>query len=164
MADGVAVTPGAGVVIATDDCGGAGHAQFVKLAYSADGNATPITADADGLKVQVSKLPSGGGKTIQFAVINASSSGDNTIVAAQASNKIKVVSYAFVCSGVVSAKWKSGASTDRSGAMAFDANGGIGLAGTTDAHLLETAVNEALVLNLSGAVQVSGHVSYFLEA
>jgi len=37
MADGVAITAGAGTTILTDDCGASGHAQGVKIAYSADG-------------------------------------------------------------------------------------------------------------------------------
>lgn len=54
MADNVAITAGSGTTINTDDCGAAGHAQGVKLLYSADGVATPVTADANGLEVQVS--------------------------------------------------------------------------------------------------------------
>lgn len=50
MADGVPITPGSGTTIATDDCSAAGHAQVVKLAVSADGDATLLTADANGLK------------------------------------------------------------------------------------------------------------------
>lgn len=42
-----------GTVIATDDAGAGGHVQIVKLAQSGDGIATPITADADGLLVNL---------------------------------------------------------------------------------------------------------------
>lgn len=52
MADDVAITAGSGTSIATDDCT-SGHAQIVKLAYSADGNRTHIPADADGLLVNL---------------------------------------------------------------------------------------------------------------
>lgn len=101
-----------------------------------------------------------------FAAINVSASGDNTIVAADATRRIKVVSYAFVCSSTVNVTWKSGAGTNLSGAMAFIANTGIapGTSSPSQGPILQTAVNQALVLNLSGAVQVSGHMSYFLEA
>jgi hypothetical protein len=101
-----------------------------------------------------------------FAAINASASGDNTLVAADATRRIKVVSYAFVCSSTVNVTWKSGAGTNLSGAMAFIANTGIapGTSSPSQGPILQTAVNQALVLNLSGAVQVSGHLSYFLEA
>ena len=57
MADGVAITAGAGTTIATDDTGATGHAQIVKLAISADGSSTLISADATfGLEVDVSRI------------------------------------------------------------------------------------------------------------
>lgn len=105
-------------------------------------------------------------QTVLFAAISASSSGDNAIVAADATRKIKLLSYLFISAGNVNATWKSGAATSLSGALPLIANVGAGLGPATAAggHLMETAVNQALVLNLSGAVQVSGHISYFLEA
>lgn len=95
--------------------------------------------------------------------IDTSSSGDNTLQAADTNRRIRVYSYVIVAGGTVSVKWKSG-STDLSGAMPLVANGGIsahspGSAGAF-VPLLQTAANEALVLNLSGAVQVSGHYSW----
>ena len=53
MADGVAITAGAGTTILTDDCGASGHAQGVKIAYSADGVATLVTVDASGVLVNL---------------------------------------------------------------------------------------------------------------
>lgn len=104
--------------------------------------------------------------TVSYASIDISSSGDNTIVSADATRKIKVLSYSFVCGGTVNVRWKSGAGTNLSGAMSFIANTGMTAGPGTPAggHLLETAANQALVMNLSGAVQVSGHLSYYLEA
>ncbi len=58
----------------------------------------------------------------------------------------------------------SGAVTDLSGAMAFAANGGLAPPAEPSAHVMQTARGEALVLNLSAAVSVGGHHSYFLEA
>lgn len=53
MADGVAVTAGAGTTIATDDCGASGHAQIMKLGISTDASVTLIPADAtSGLAVE----------------------------------------------------------------------------------------------------------------
>jgi hypothetical protein len=103
--------------------------------------------------------------TILFATISASGSGDNAIVAAVASKKIKVLSCALVASGTVSVKWRSG-TTDVSGAMPLVVNSGFVLPASSpgQGHYLETAVNTALNINLSGAVQVSGHISYYLEA
>ena len=105
------------------------------------------------------------GQTLLFAVIDVAASGDNTIVAADATKKIKVVSYTIVSDGTVTSRWKS-ASTSLSGAMSWVANTGVSPAIGTPAGgwILETAVNEALVLNLSAAIGMRGHLSYFLEA
>lgn len=54
MADGLELNAGSGgATLATDDAGLAGHVQVVKLAISTDGSATPITADAGGLLVNL---------------------------------------------------------------------------------------------------------------
>ena len=56
MADNLGFTPGSGANIKTDQGGvTSAHMQVVKLAYSADGDETLITADADGLEVQIGK-------------------------------------------------------------------------------------------------------------
>jgi len=105
--------------------------------------------------------------SLKYAAISASSSGDNTIVAAVTGQKIVLVSYVVVAAGDVSVTWKSGASTSLSGAMALAANGGAApgagpLTPAGVAGLLETAGGEALVLNLSAAVSVGGHIAYRL--
>lgn len=51
MADGVTL-PGTGEVVAADDCGATGKVQLFKLAYSADGVATLVACDVNGLTVQ----------------------------------------------------------------------------------------------------------------
>ncbi len=99
-----------------------------------------------------------------YAAISASSSGDNTIVAAVGNRKIRVMNYTLIAAGDVSVTWKSG-STAISGAMALTTNGGMapsaGSAGTNGLDgVLETAGGSALVLNLSAAVSVGGHIRY----
>jgi hypothetical protein len=60
MADGIAITPGVGTTVATDDAGAAGHVQIQKLAISTDGSATLIPADATyGLDVDVTRIAAG---------------------------------------------------------------------------------------------------------
>jgi hypothetical protein len=55
MADDVTLNAmSGGDVVSTDQAGDGSHVQVVKLAYSADGSRTPIDADTDGLKVNVS--------------------------------------------------------------------------------------------------------------
>lgn len=97
------------------------------------------------------------------AIISVNGAGDNTIVTADPTRKIKVVSYVIVANAAVSTTWKSGAGTQKSGAMPLAQNGGVAIAGSADAPIIETAVNNDLVLNLSSGVQVSGHLRYFLE-
>lgn len=69
MADNIELNAGSGgSTVSTDDAGASGHVQRVKLAYSADGSATHILADADGLEVQgagVAGTPAGGVVSVQ---------------------------------------------------------------------------------------------------
>jgi len=56
MTDQVPITPGSGVNISTDDAGANGQVQRIKLTYSADGDATHIPADANGLDADVTRI------------------------------------------------------------------------------------------------------------
>lgn len=99
---------------------------------------------------------------VLYAVVQASTSGDNTIVPAVTGYKIRVISYSLVCTSVVSARFESGAGgTAMTGQMPFAANGGIsdycGQEGC-----FETLSGQLLNLELSGAVLVAGRVSYIL--
>lgn len=106
------------------------------------------------------------GQTILFTPISAQNAGDNTIVAADAIKKIKVLEYTMVSEGTVTVTWKSGAGTNLSGAMPLVVNTGVTTGGgnAPGSHWeFETAANEALVMGLSGATGVRGHLAYFLE-
>jgi hypothetical protein len=96
----------------------------------------------------------------QYAVISASSSGDNAIVAAVTGKRIRVLSYLLVANAAVNAKWRS-ATTDVTGLLYLAANGGAACA-FEGLGCFQTAVGEALNLNLSGAVAVGGHCTYLL--
>lgn len=111
----------------------------------------------------MSTIATGQGKELKFAAISATASGDTVVVAADTNRKIKVVSYVLVAAAAVSVKFKNG-STDVTGAMPLGVNGGVAATGQPSSHLLETAANTALNINLSGATTVAGHISYFLEA
>jgi translation initiation factor IF-1 len=99
-----------------------------------------------------------------YASINASGSGNNTLVEAVSGRRIKVLDYTFVCSGAVAAKFRSD-DTDLTGAMDFVANSGVSSpkGSISQGAILATQAGEALNLNLSSAVQVSGHFTYFLD-
>jgi hypothetical protein len=96
----------------------------------------------------------------KFAVISAGTSGNNTIVAAVANKKIRVLALTLSFSDAVNAKFQSGASgTDKTGLFY----------GTTNTQIVlpynklgwfETAASALLNLNLSGAVPVGGCLTY----
>jgi len=127
------------------------------------GNLVPLQGvSADGsLKVSASLKQQ---NTIKFASISVSSSGDNLVVAAVPGKKIKVLSCMGVASGAVSMKWRSNA-TDLSGAISISSGGGFVLPASSpgQGHYLETAINEPLNINLSSAVAVNGHLTYYEE-
>ena len=95
----------------------------------------------------------------KFAVITASSSGQNEIVAAVTGKRIRVVGYNYISSGTVNAAWRSGATTVIGGLGYWVANTGK-VAPFCPVGWFQTASGEALNLNLSGAVAVGGEVTY----
>jgi hypothetical protein len=107
------------------------------------------------------------------AVIAASSSGDNVVVAGVAGYAVRVLSYTLSFSAAVNAKWMSDTG---GGAVALSGSGlhyGVGTSpapvvvpapGPNARGLFQTAAGKALNLNLSGAVPVGGQVLYELAA
>lgn len=105
---------------------------------------------------------------MKYAAVNVSTQGDNTIVAAVAGKRIRVVGYALSWATTNQVKFRSGlAGTDLTGQL-------YGVA-TTFAHVapppleydgpegyFQTNTGEALVLNLSLAGAIGGHVLYDL--
>lgn len=141
MANNILITQGSGTTLATTDVGGVHH-QKIRVSWGKNGKET---------------------SDIKFAPINATLSGDNTLVALVASTIIRLVSITLSASGQVNAKFKSGAGTDISGLLYFDTRGGL-VNPEASRGLLQTAAGEALVLNLSSAVTVGGFLSYVEEA
>lgn len=98
--------------------------------------------------------------TPKFAIIDAATSGDNTLVAAVASKKIRVVALYLVAAGTVTVRFESGAGgTALSGQMNLVANTGFALP-FSPVGWMETAVNTLLNLELSAAVSVDGSLVY----
>jgi hypothetical protein len=92
--------------------------------------------------------------------ISIAAAGDNTILVASPGNKHKLVKIILLCASAVNITLKSGAN-NLTGTMPFNANGGLAFDG--DFYPLETNLGEAFIINLSGAVQVSGWAQYFTE-
>lgn len=102
---------------------------------------------------------------MKTAVINTAVIGANTIVAAVVGKRIRLLNYTIVVGGTVIVTWKS-ASTNLSGPMPMVANDSLSASAGESmpvgmVPLMQTGVNEALVLDLSTAVQVSGHLTYY---
>lgn len=97
-------------------------------------------------------------------VIDTATSGDNELVAAVDGKEIRVISFELISTGTVITQFKSGAATAISGAYPLVANTGLVNPGNSieGAHPFETAAGEALVLNLSAAIQVDGDLVYVL--
>ena len=104
--------------------------------------------------------------TTQRVAISAATSGTHTIVAAAAGKRTKVLGVLLMGGGAVNVKFTNGAGgADLTGSMplATEGNGLVMPVTPPGLHWLETSVNTALVLYLSGTVQVSGVLVYYQE-
>jgi hypothetical protein len=99
-------------------------------------------------------------RTVKYAAIDAASSGDNTLLAAVASRKIRVLSCFLVAAGSVNVRFEDGAGgTALTGQMNLVANTGFVLPYNPHGWF-ETSVNTLLNLELSAAVSVDGCLTY----
>ena len=139
--------------------GGGGGGSSVQAGLIRNSNSVAVVNGDGGGIDDSSSIYDGSTKlTPKFAAISESSSGSQEIVAAVATKKIRVLSYAIVVNGTVNVKWQSDA-TDITGLMYFIANTGISAGYNPKGHF-ETAAGEALNLNLSAGVALGGHISY----
>ena len=99
------------------------------------------------------------------AAINASGAGDNTIVTGVAGKHICVCAFVLQGYGTVAAKFTDGTGGDAiTGPFTFQTREGISSpCAAPPNYLFECTAGNALVLNLSAAIQVVGFVSYLLE-
>jgi hypothetical protein len=100
------------------------------------------------------------GKTIKSAVVSVGSSGNNTLVSAVTSKRIKVIGYILQSLGTVNVQFRSN-STPLSGVFNFQTREGITQATAAPSFLFGTNAGEALVLNLSAGVNVVGIITYY---
>lgn len=99
----------------------------------------------------------------KFVKITASGSGNNAIVAAVSSKKIRVIAYALSPNAAVNAKWQSdgaGTPVDLTGLIYMTAQGNGIAQGFNPVGYFESASGKSLDLNLSGGVAVGGYVVY----
>ncbi len=96
----------------------------------------------------------------QYVIIDAATSGDNTIVAAVAGRRLRVLGLVIVASGAVTARFEDGAGgTALTGQMQLGANGVIEY-GYNPAGWFETSAGTLLNLELSAATSVDGALVY----
>ncbi len=100
----------------------------------------------------------GPGPTWQ-ATINASGNGNNTLIAGVPGARIVVILGDLIASGAVTVTMQSSGGTVLDGPFSPAANGGKIYPDTERGHFA-TLTGEGLVLNLSGSVQVGGHLIY----
>lgn len=93
--------------------------------------------------------------------INASSSGDNTIIAAVTSRPIRVYQVFIVANAAVNLLFKDGASTNFNAfAVPLTAQGSAITFQYTGMPWWVTTLGNAFIINLSGAVQITGRAYY----
>ncbi len=131
---------------------------------STDHTATPTEMSAAGDRVdalfdRVGRQAVYQGYVLKHAVINCSTSGDNTIVAAVSGKLIRVLAVLVMSDGTVDTRFESGASgTALTGQMPLLVNQGYALSNPWG--LFQTASNTLLNLELSAAINVHGVVCY----
>jgi len=98
--------------------------------------------------------------TVKRAIIDAATSGDNTIVAAVTNKKIRVLSLFLVSAGTVNVRFESGASgTALTGQMNLIANTGFVLPHNPHGWF-QSGESALLNLELSAAISVDGALTY----
>jgi hypothetical protein len=95
----------------------------------------------------------------KYAIITASASGATTVVAAVTSKKIRPLRWRASCNGAVNIKWQSHTAGDVSGLSYGTQYKDVGGGYCPGGHF-ETTAGEALDINLSAAVAVSGELTY----
>lgn len=164
MADNFVANAGSGgSTFAADDVSSVLYPR-VKISWGSDGTATDASVSAplpsssfnESNQVTVAGSP----VTVKFAVIDAATSGDNTLLAAVTSKKIRVLSAFLVAAGTVNVRFESGTGgTALTGQMNLVANTGFVLPYNPNGWF-ETASNTLLNLELSAAVSVDGCLTY----
>lgn len=99
------------------------------------------------------------------AVINTTTIGANTIVAAVVGKKIRLLNYVIAVAAQVAVTWKSDATALSGPIILVLGSPLVASAGESMpvgmVPLMATATGEALVLDLAAGVQVSGHITYY---
>ena len=100
-----------------------------------------------------------GAPRVKLAVVNFSSSGDNTVVTAASAGPINIVGIAFTVHAATNITFKNGG-TAQSGAIELTGAGSALTLPVSDSPWYYADPGNNFVINSSNAVQVSGTVWY----
>lgn len=156
LLDDVAITAGVGTAVGADAIGGTNY-QRVKLIHGPDGINAGDVAVANPLPIQHQLNPT----DLSELAINIAANGDNNLVAGTALQIIRVWAFWLKVNGAgtgVSLKWRS-AANDLHPALPFNDKDGWVLA-FQSRPWFTCNVAEALQINLSANIQVSGRLYY----
>jgi hypothetical protein len=110
---------------------------------------------------QVTTIPTGQGRTLQFIPIIQSGAGANQLIAGDTTRRIKVCGYVCVLSAAGTLKFTDG-DGDLTGNMALAANSGVAAPGQASSPWFQTGINKALSIVTTGGA-ANGHLTCFLE-
>lgn len=117
-------------------------------------------ADSSGLSGYVKVARAQSNIQVKYAKIDAASNGDNTLVAAVAGKRIRVLSLFYLASGGVNVRFESGAGgTALTGQMEHSGQTGVVLPHNEDGWF-ETEEGDLLNVELSTGVSIDGAMSY----
>lgn len=111
--------------------------------------------------VAISSIPTGNGRTLLYGIISQGGAGTTSLVTADGTRHIKVVSYVVVISAIGNCKFIDG-SGDLTGNLPLVANSGVSAISDAATPLFQTAINSALSIVTTGGAAF-GHFTYFLE-
>lgn len=166
--DVTSLVPGTGATNlgkAEDAAHTSGDVGVMALAVRNDDLAALAGADGDYAPLQVTQngallMCPAANDDYKYAVIDDALSGNNTLIAAVASRKIRVLALFMVAAGDVVARFEDGAGgTALTGQMDLTTNSGFTLP-FNPAGWFETTANTLLNLELDGAVSVDGSITY----
>ena len=98
------------------------------------------------------------------ADVNIASSGDNTVIASQSGKCLEVYKFWVVSEGAVNLKFKDGATALNATAVHLTADGSSMFFPVDGKSYWGTSQGNAFIINLSGAVQVSGRIYYAVRS
>jgi hypothetical protein len=140
-----------------------GKAQVSLYGQDVAAGDTAISVTSQGYVENVPRVDA----TVLRSAIAVSGIGSNTLVTASGGLRIKLLSVMLSAAGTVDARFESGGGADLSGDLTLDAAGAgfvLNPPASQDMHWMESAVGEALVLNLDTATYVGGMLTYYYEA